>query len=204
MPLFRHKNKVIFFVHIPKTGGSSVEHCLRQSGAIRALHYHKRLDYLECTMQHMHAELHEILVPEQFHDGSFAVVRHPIDRLLSEYKWRLKLGQINRKFDDWVNHTFNRYADNPYIMDNHIRPQSEFIGKGTKTYRFEDGLDIVVLELAELLHIKPQKIEHRRKGDDVTIQWSKTTAERAKRFYAEDFRNFEYDESYINQNIYFL
>ncbi len=144
MTLLSANGKLFYFAHIPKTGGSSVETAMRKAGARRALHFHKRLDFVRCNLQHMHAELFDTFVPPKFYNKGFCVIRHPIARLVSEYRWRQTLDQASLPFDPWVRRQIAAYAQNPYVLDNHMRPQHEFIGKKIKVFRFEDGIDVIL------------------------------------------------------------
>ena len=193
MPLFKHKAKILFFAHIPKTGGSTIEHGLRNAGAKRALYSPNRADYLRCTMQHMHAELYQIFVPKGFYQYSLCVVRHPFDRLVSEYKWRLKLKQTKKTFDHWLNTSFDRYEENPYVLDNHLRPQVEFIAPHVEVFKLEDGLDKAFKAAADHLRLEVSLDDHRNKGPKADVDWSPKTRDRAIAFYFEDFKQLDYN-----------
>ncbi len=194
MTLFRNKENTVFFAHIPKTGGSSVEHALRAGGAKRALHFHKRLDFVKCTMQHMHAELYDVFIPKGFYDYGFAVVRHPFDRLESEYRWRVNLKQAKHEFNKWAIANLKRQLTKPYALDNHIRPQHEFVGKSAvEVFRFEDGLDKPISQAARKLNIEADVATHRRKGPSLDVKWTAATRDYAYEFYKQDFVQFGYD-----------
>lgn len=204
MTLLRNGSKLINFVHIPKTGGSSIEFALRQAGAKRALHYHKKLNYVACNLQHMHAALYDIFIPEDFYDYGFCVTRHPFDRLLSEYKWRHGLGDAKKPFDVWVQNVIKAYASKEYVNDNHIRPQSQFVGKSSKieVFRFEDGLNTVLQSAASALELTGVDLStHRRSGETIQVKWSKMTRQLALEFYQSDFEKFNYDPSDHTANI---
>lgn len=198
MPLYRSRNKIIFFSHIPKTGGSTVEEYLIQAGAIEALKHPKRLNFSNSTPQHMHAEIRDNWVPETFVDYSFAVVRNPLARIVSEYHWR-KL--VSKKtippFDQWVKEEFSKYKENNYILDNNIRPQVGFVSQKDQVFRLEDGLEepikqaLVQLELASTIEHLPNVKRSAAEGLSV----SHDTLESILEFYSEDFTSFGYDSS---------
>lgn len=194
MTLLRYREKIIYFAHIPKTGGSSVEYALRQAGVSRAMHHHTTLGYTKCCPQHMHADLVNIFFPNDFYDYSFAVVRHPFDRLVSEYSWRVKRNVVKKKFDPWVNSVLRAYENNNYICDNHIRAQSEFVTAGMNVFKFGEGIPHIIKKVSEVIGI--QNIDsqtHRNKGKGISVEWSEDTKMRARKFYAVDFTNFSYD-----------
>ncbi|KIC18761.1 MULTISPECIES: sulfotransferase family 2 domain-containing protein [unclassified Leisingera] len=205
MPLYRNGDKVILFVHIPKTGGSTVEEVLKAAGAPQALKYHKRLGYSNATPQHMHWEVIRHWIPQVFYDYAFAVVRHPLARLVSEYHWRKAITE-NRElpdFDTWANRQMNRYPKDNYILDNHIRPQSEFLGPKVEAFRLEDGLDHAVHTGLEWLGLPVDdvKIHHARKSERSPQTVSQKTLERAKAFYAADFERFGYDPALLPKDL---
>ncbi|UWQ95278.1 sulfotransferase family protein [Rhodobacteraceae bacterium M385] len=142
MPLARIADKLLFFAHIPKTGGSSVETYLDAKGPV-ALRFKRRLGWSETTAQHMEARVHTRLVPDGFYDESFAVLRDPVARMVSEYRYRLDRFEGQRSFDDWVRAAFDAYGRDGYVYDNHIRPQAEFLRPGMVLFRLEMGMEAV-------------------------------------------------------------
>ena len=194
MPLLKVKSRLYYFAHIPKTGGSSVEFALRQAGAKRALHYHKKLDYVRCNLQHMHAELFDIFVPPQFYNAGFCVVRHPIARLTSEYYWRISLGHVSAPFDDWVSKHLEKYEEDNFILDNHLRPQHEFVGKKIRVFHLEDGMEEILAAISRITGAELDRATHRRESADrMPLEWSPETRNKALDFYAKDFEAFGYD-----------
>ena len=68
-----HHHKFIF-IHVPKTGGGSIERLLKHS----------------CIFHHRHQKLHDIHAkyPESVDYYTFAFVRNPWDRLVSNFKFK--------------------------------------------------------------------------------------------------------------------
>lgn len=57
-------------------------------------------------------------------DVVFTVIRDPMVRLQSEYLWWRAHSLLPLPdFDVWVNQMFDTYALDPFMMNNHIRPQ---------------------------------------------------------------------------------
>jgi hypothetical protein len=145
VPIFSNGSKNILFIHIPKSAGSSIERIGTKLGwvesfSVRGKHI-KDLSFYKSTLQHLHAEpLQKIFDLDKF-DVVFAVVRHPFYRLKSEYYWQKSQKITNLNVDEWVADTFERYASNSYIYDNHIRPQVDFIPeiKGVKVFKLEEN-----------------------------------------------------------------
>ncbi|WP_162183423.1 MULTISPECIES: sulfotransferase family 2 domain-containing protein [unclassified Leisingera] len=205
MPLYRNGDKVILFVHIPKTGGSTVEEVLKAAGAPQALKYHKRLGYSNATPQHMHWEVLKHWLPAGFYDYAFAVVRHPMARMVSEYRWRRVLTKTRElpDFDTWVRRQLKRYGEDSFILDNHIRPQGEFIGARVEVFRLEDGLESPVRAGLEHLGLDTEALEihHARKSERDTLSATEQTLQRIRKFYAADFERFGYDPEQLPKDL---
>lgn len=149
MPLARIGSTLLFFVHVPKTGGTSIESYLRTKGPLGLAG--TRHGWSRTTPQHIHADIHGELVPPGLYDQGFAVIRDPKARLLSEFKMRAeplrfkprpmglaRLAGYKAKgkaaygirlrhridyfdFDDWVTRVFEEYRRDPFYKDNHMR-----------------------------------------------------------------------------------
>lgn len=196
MPLIRYKDKVVLFVHIPKTGGTSIEDAMTQSGAVVALRYGSRFKgFMKTTFQHLNADIYSQVIPPDFYDYAFALSRHPVSRLVSEYFYRRKRGDKERPFDEWVHHALDTHARTPYGMDNHIRPQVDFLIPDVAVFRIEDGiapaLEAAAVHLGLTLAQNNPHTNHRDQHDPLV--WSPATRARAMSFYAADFDRFGYD-----------
>ena len=82
-----------------------------------------------CSPQHFHGTLLEQLFGAEEFDWAFMVVRHPVGRMVSQYRY-----EVHRRrqplpappFFRWLRETILARRDNPYVRDNHLRPQHEF------------------------------------------------------------------------------
>lgn len=166
MPLAKINGRLLHFIHIPKTGGSSVSSYLRAKGPV-ALYSRERVEWSRSTPQHIELATQSVLIPDGFADHTFAILRDPFDRLLSEYRYRAlrrnhandlpdRIGPCDKltvefdweaefhgTFDQWVERIFSGQASDPYLCDNHVRPQADFIGRTAKVFLFDDGLEPV-------------------------------------------------------------
>ena len=89
MPVAVVNGRSVLFVHIPKTGGSSVERYLSRHGSV-LLQGNGRDAGLRCSAQHLHAEALASIDAADGHDWSFTIVRHPVARLVSEYRYQMR------------------------------------------------------------------------------------------------------------------
>lgn len=170
MPLLREASTVGYFSHIPKCAGSSIIQSLKDKKTNVFLDKFfsdgKTEDWRNylvngidtwippndnpCSIHHWHASIIKEYVKIDSLDFSFAMMRDPVDRMCSEYKFRrrayatsknfcdwkkLDLGsfehdQITDDFGYWLRQNYQAWILNPYVWDNHFRPQSEFIISG--------------------------------------------------------------------------
>lgn len=192
MPLYKIQDKLIFFVHIPKTGGTSVERALSSLGKVSI---DKKIEGFPTPSQHFHAEIYNKLIPSDFYDLGFAIVRNPYTRLISEYRHKFSRDK-NKKlnFDAWIKKSFSDYKNNSYIHHNHIRPQIEFLLPTLTVFKFEDGMQMCVNEITKYCGIKDQVTLTREKLFKKTpLNAKRKTFELAAKFYANDFANLAYD-----------
>lgn len=139
MPVFEKDGKRILYIHVPKTAGSSVLDLFDSNGFETSYLSWQAAELYQglCSPQHIHGELIEREFELSSFDYIFSVFRDPVDRLISEYTWRCaSLGERHKDFKSWAYQTLETYNSNPYINDNHIRPQSEFYVMGCEVFDF--------------------------------------------------------------------
>lgn len=206
MPVFTRDGRNVLFVHIPKTGGSAVERHFVDAGW--AMTYHDgrmardKPNYLRtCTPQHMHGALLEETFRLKRFDAIFAVVRDPVARFRSEYVMRHKtdLSTNAATVEAWAEESFSRFEKNPFVHDNHIRPQVEFLVPRIRVYRLEDGLDAALADLDERYDLGvPTEVARVRTSEKTRgissrdVEVSATLDERIRTFYAADVERFGY------------
>jgi hypothetical protein len=134
-------------------------------------------------------------------DGIFMTVRHPIRRIFSEYRMRLD-PEAPEDFNEWFARIYDEYQEDPYVSDNHIRPQHEFYIKGCSVFRQEDGFDaewarkcqkIFGIKFARMVKGRAEsshkKLAFATGTDDVSSENKKKILE----LYAKDFDQFGYE-----------
>lgn len=210
MPILKHDGRLILFVHIPKTGGTSVEAYMRQKGPL-SFYNNSRLDGMSATPQHLHQAMLERLFCQDFFDGKFTILRDPLDRLISEFRWRARvpdpkyarfgLRDLSRRgkflihgkkrffdFDEWVTFVFERYERDPFFYDNHLRPQHEFLNGDETLFLLEDGLAPVYRWLDDATGTSPSpEPDHHKKNDFPYPSVSAETRDKVHAFYQQDF-----------------
>jgi len=123
------------FLHIPKCAGSSIELIGAQNGIkwgerdAGILSKHKPTCGKNVSIRHIPLNCYELGNPYKDYTV-FAVVRNPITRIVSAYKFlnRFKKEQRNaRHLNEWIKEAFDKYNETPTIHTNMILPQHKFI-----------------------------------------------------------------------------
>ena len=147
MPVFERGSIRNLFIHIPKTGGSSLEKGLRDAG-FRQSYWSREKTAYGCSPQHLHAEALQKTFDVSSFDLVFTVVRDPVDRAVSEFNMRrpAEAGEDSgdEQFRRWFSWCRKSIGRRPWALDNHIRPQVDFMVPDCRVFRFEDGLDMVL------------------------------------------------------------
>lgn len=191
MPVLHVGTKRILYIHVPKTGGSYVEQILGSYGVVTGVRFTPAFGGLPCSPQHFHGELLEHIhsadrleVADPF-DYVFMTTRDPVERMLSEFAYRRPRGRlatvrarlgIAERFDSWLRATLRAYRRDPFVLDNHVRPQHEFEAFGPEVFRLEDGLGRIVSSLDKVTGIQgaapphPVNRSHRFRGQGVRLR----------------------------------
>lgn len=201
MPLYRINGVHVMFIHVPKTGGTSISDELRRIGEERLS---TQLQASKGTLTPNHLigkDLETLYFPEAI-DYSFMIVRHPIARLVSEYRYQRRHFGIHLSrfrsfgFHWWLKYALYRYKQNPYWRGNHFKPQHEFECFGARAFRIEDGLAQIMTALAEVtkLQLDPQ-VRQLNKSPARDVHISSNDVDRIASLYREDFDRYGYEVS---------
>lgn len=206
MPIFRIGPKLVYYAHVPKCGGMAVEQYLQARFSPLAFvdsQHHSRpseVRWSRTSPQHVHLEVLTRLFPEGFFDASFAVVRHPVARLISAYHFQLEIERSIRRdeaFSDWLLMLPERMEENPFVFDNHTRPMAELVPDAAKIFYLEHGLDAIVPWLDDLAGEPTgpramRRVNERKAGSKEKVQPSSSDLDFIARFYAKDLERFGY------------
>ena len=206
MPIFKKGKQDLLFVHVPKTGGTSIEILFELSGwSIAYLDLSlkgKSFNHLRvCSPQHMHAEMLKQQLKLHKFTGMFMLVRHPYDRFRSEYAY-INKGNCDPSaaaVEVWARKIFKAYSKNPFVYDNHLRPQHEFYLPGTIVYKLENGFNKAIQHLAAKYKIEFVNKELREMSREKESGFSSSDVElndsvknMLNIIYQQDFRQFGY------------
>lgn len=207
MPLYQVKrgsiDRVLLFVHVPKTGGTAIENYFSSLGLLSfydPMSYRAVRPFLRIPPTHFDYEMCDRLFRmERLY--SFAIVRNPIDRMISEYRWAVQKSNLPddvRKFSfsEFLGFAFDRYQKDENFLAGHLKPQRRFVGsKLSKVFKYESGLNTIVTEV-----FRDNGLELAGEIDIPFVNSSKThpvritdaDIESIHRMYSEDFRLFGY------------
>ncbi len=166
MPSLILDDRLIWFAHCPKAGGTSVEMVLvdRFGASVGHLAWGWDIWWKDGGWRHadppnspqhlIWADAERVLARSP--DAVFALVRDPAARMISEYRYQRQKRRGTRlgrslaylPFPLWLRLMLRLMRLNPYAFDNHLRPQSDFVPSGAHIFHLEDGLDPVGVWLA--------------------------------------------------------
>jgi hypothetical protein len=198
MPILSVEGKTVLFIHVPRTGGTAVERHFKEHGSVCFEHTLARELGLNCAPIHFHGAVLESLFDRSLFDHVFMVVRNPIDRAVSDFRYFVRRRQLAGKppdFSRWLRYRLFRASRNPYYMDNHFRPQTEFECFDAAVYRLEDGLEAAVKEMnAKLGTGVPEQLPRVNEGAGVEVAVSAADKDLIYRRYRQDFERFGYQK----------
>jgi hypothetical protein len=98
-------------------------------------------------------------------------------------------------FNQWIKDSFREIESNPWIWDNHLRPQWEYVYPGADIYKMDDGLLNGVKSVADKMGVvaptELPRLNHTREID-VSTTWNDESRSLIKKYYARDFKEFSY------------
>ena len=205
MPVFFNDDTRILFIHIPKTGGTFITEAFRKNGFSVAYEEFatskgKLNEVRKCSPQHMHRDMLRSIFDLNKFDFIFMTVRNPLNRLISEFRWRNENEPVD--VNEWIASRYHEYSQNPFILDNHLRPQYEFFVEEAKFYRQDDKFDSqwsetfykdsgIELDLS-LVKPKIRVSESKLSGSDVLNKMNKESLKTITEWYYRDFVDFNY------------
>ena len=187
--------RALIFVHIPKTGGTSIHKALDLPDPRRAAGLRKH---------HPATEIAAHFPDERWQNAfKFAFVRNPYTRLVSHYFYRKKEGRILKhygrelSFNDWVQRALG--AEQP----GNLRPQYEWVAdqNGQLMLDYIGKFEQLSLDFTEILNrvgLRLKKLPHlNRNAASINYLdlYDVVSQQLAADFYHEDFQRFGYSKT---------
>jgi hypothetical protein len=199
-----HDRKLLF-IHIPKTGGTTILTLLGLWKKERSASLHTLFgDFGSVDLQHLTlAQAEQFLTPtESASYLKFSFVRNPWDRAVSAAWWRTRFPDQGirdlRDYVDWAERVNRRGRSHPW--DVHALPQSSFVeleggrvgvGRIGRFENFEHDLEMILGRVLRMPHPLPHKLQQpgRRHYRDY---YRGDLALRVGRLFAKDVDRFGY------------
>ena len=213
MSLYKKDGRQILFIHIPKTGGTSISQMLEINGwsKIESKIEKTHRGEILCKDNYSHHPHHAIWSKwEKTWDFEFTLVRNPYERFLSQARLVARESLSHDKeispegVIEWAKTIFFNLIPRhgKGMDDNHFRSQSEFTGNNTRIYRLEDQKNELISELISQNIISDDTVlPHLNKTQDndtqMIIAWPlyPKIHNEFLNFYKDDFNNFDYSVS---------
>lgn len=218
MPVYR-KHKLIH-IHIPKTAGTAIERYFHEIGDMEwnTISWFGQVKTQGRWYELQHLSLLELrTLANTAFDGyrSFAVVRDPYTRLISDYLWRRWIQQqypnsATQFFDsfetfieaiptdlntNWVNHIHDADKKQANFLI-HIRPQYQYIADSEGNFLIDDILNFEHLhrDLARLLERYGLSTDRMTSPPIRGLEeyYTPATLDRVNEIYAKDFQYYSY------------
>ncbi len=199
MPILQYNTRRLLYLHVPKTGGGTIEAWLKTLGPLQ-FHSVGVPTALRCAPQHFRMSDFNALFGKGCFDHVVMTVRNPYDRIESEYRMRAVISgkgfwKASPTFSLWLEQNLEAVRKNPFHLDNHLRPQWEFHGSGVTVLPYELGLTEITARIASLLEVDPPKDllrVHDTSTSEVEVTWDLADRLRVQEFYRKDFELFSY------------
>jgi len=199
MPIsYKHKFK---FIHIPKTGGSSIEKIfdLQHKNNLFQPRFTNQFEGCYFAPQHFTHALIDHFKPEGKNYFSFTIVRNPYNRIVSEYFY------INKNFEnklimDFSESDFNDWLDTSLMKFDidHKLPQSSFLDIPVDMILKLENLKEDFEKLNERLGTSYKLIHDNKSSinkEDIVNSLSKDTKLKIYKIFKEDFKKFNYENN---------
>jgi hypothetical protein len=205
------RKRKILYIHIPRTGGQSIEHILFPSYSFndeenRDILYgwNDKIGWLNhLTCQEIKGD--NYIPDDEFKNYfKFAFVRNPWERLVSEYAWKFpgNFSLFRQYCSDILEERYDRWATgyrDPLAFRQHLREQYKYIydNQGRLLIDFlgrYENLAVDFFEICKLRSLRCSKLPlyNRSKHKYYTFYYDKVTREIAGRIYREDIKIFNY------------
>lgn len=197
------KRKIIF-IHIPKTGGTTIENYMKTID--KPIFYGGYGKLKNIIFQHLNYKNYiKFFGKEEYNKFiKFSIVRNPYDRLISEYYWsKLNIGfKSNKTFDYFLNQVEDIVTNRKYnltIHHNHFIPQYEFICDSNnnivvdKLFKFEEFNEILKFLNEKKYNTKKEKNLNVSKNKEKIIL-NNNQKKKIYELYKKDFEIFKYEK----------
>lgn len=210
MPIIRTSTKLIYFSHIPKCGGASVEAYLHavSGGKLAFLDNNYRMvnesvRWCKSPPQHIDGAALSKLFPAAFFDAFFAVTRNPVARFESAFHFQKYVEStigLEISINDFIKSLDYQKITHSGYYDNHFMPQYMFLYPDIPYtfFKLEEGLENVKAYIDTLFfgNERSQRMPHVNAKRSVKSTphepLSPLSEEKLRTLYSHDYELFGY------------
>ncbi|MEW5422316.1 sulfotransferase family 2 domain-containing protein [Amorphus sp. 3PC139-8] len=205
MPFVKIGSKLIYFAHVPKCGGTTIESAIRSAG--HNLNFYDKSWWSEerkwsrSSPQHITTKDLTRIIDIDIFDYTFTVIRDPVDRFISAFNhnrldrriaWYESLPKFLNKLEKSGDYFLYRF-------DNHFLPASYFIPEKCEIFYLEDGMEPIRARLSNITGGTLNSSEYERKN---VRQYNNTKSKNIiKSFIKNNFQPIIPKKSELNQEI---
>lgn len=195
MPIFL--NNKLLFIHIPKTGGTSIEKFIEDNGDVMAFYTFSGSIFVNShTPQHCTYKEYESFNFLKSGMRIFTIVRNPEERVISEFfyihKYRPDIRKYFKNFEEYLQ-LFLSY-ENLTLFDNHNLSQYDYL----KNQKGEIDMKIKIFkffdhkEIENYLGMKGLSTYSKYKTEKNGFLPTRDQSDKIKDFYALDYQLFKF------------
>ena len=192
-------NNTLFFIHIPKNAGTSIEDVAKKHNINWGRFYSFNINdkYKKCSKWHIPPKYYE---NDYKNKKLFCIVRNPYTRIVSEFKYSHQGEQNKENLNKWIKSLPHEFNNNKFLNDCHLLPQTEFIknkddsiNKEIEILRFEN-LNIDFKNLLNKYNYKDMKLpmNNKSKVNLTHRDLNNESKNIIKKIYKTDFETFDY------------
>ena len=204
----------IYYIHIPKTAGTSIEQIFYKYGYFVGsgyfyknkgmLSFLKKTKYSDISPWHIPIKhLSKELKADISKKIKFAVVRNPYSRIISDFKfWNKYFEDRKRKKPKSlsnINTFIDEFRDDPLAFDCHFTPMTEYVDNSTHILKFENlSEEFKVFVRIFGLIVNPSDIDKVKVNSTkkTNLEFNLSSKKFIKEHYKDDFLRFGYDIDY--------
>lgn len=200
MPI--HQEAKVAFIHIPKCAGSSIEkrYDLRRKDRFFSADKHAyQFDNVTYAPQHLTPSYLSKIVPDWESYRSFCFIRHPYDKLVSEYFWLHEDGVFGAPHKPrWSERKFRKWLIEDASKKNmdHLLTQWSYAKECNHVFKLSE-IDLVIPKIdAWFGHFPTTKLTHDKKNNRSKIarlMLGKKSKNLIYAIYREDFLHLPFE-----------
>ena len=203
MPLFKKRDKEVFFIHIPRSSGRYIISLFEKNGyEIFFWNYDEKIGGIEIPHLHYPHYNTYLNVEDKNH---FTIVRNPYSKFCSamnviHHAHKIPVEEYYKLRDsEYLTSVLNNSRHNISYHNNWYRPQHEFVSEKTHVWKYEDGVESNFIEwLNDIFDLdlkNSDDIEYEFEGgekreyiigDDKEIEFN------IREYYSKDYEIFKY------------